>query len=279
MEQLEGRVAVITGAGSGIGEGLARACAAEGMQVVVADIELEQAQRVASAIDPTGTNSLPVRVDVAERDAVEALAALAYETFGAVHLLCNNAGVLVYAATFEASAEDWEWVLSVNLRGVVHGVQAFVPRMRAQADEAHIVNTGSISGLVVSPDPAVMHAGPYITSKYAVVGLSETLREELKPFAIGVSVLCPGGVSTRIRDAARNRPAELGGPEAAPQPPANAGSAGGTRLPRRDPLDVAQLVLRGVRENRLYILTEPGLRPLVEERFQRLLTDFDALEE
>ena len=279
MEQLEGRVAVITGAGSGIGEGLARACAAEGMQVVVADIELEQAQRVAAAIDPTGTNSLPVRVGVAERDAVETLAALAFETFGAVHLLCNNAGVLVYAATFEASAEDWEWVLSVNLRGVVHGVQAFVPRMRAQAGEAHIVNTGSISGLVVSPDPAVMNAGPYITSKYAVVGLSETLREELKPFAIGVSVLCPGGVTTRIRDAARNRPAELGGPAAAPSPPANAGSAGGTRLPRRDPLVVAQLVLRGVRENRLYVLTEPGLRPLVEERFQRLLAGFDALEE
>ena len=160
MEQLEGRVAVITGAGSGIGEALARATARAGMKVVAADIEIDEVNRVAASLEDTGTDCVAIETGVADRDAVEKLASEAYDRFGAVHLLCNNAGVLVYEPVNAASLDDWEWVLSVNLYGVIHGVQAFVPRMRAQDDKAHIVNTGSISGLAPTPRPAVIPAGP-----------------------------------------------------------------------------------------------------------------------
>ncbi len=271
MEQLEGRVAVITGAGSGIGEALARATAQAGMKVVAADIETDALHRVAASIEDSGADCVAIETDVADRDAVERLAGEAYDRFGAVHLLCNNAGVLVYEPAHSASLDDWEWVLSVNLYGVVHGVRAFVPRMRAQDDEAHIVNTGSISGLAPTPHPSAIAIGPYIASKYAVVGLSEVLREELASEAIGVSVLCPGGVVTRIGEAARNRPERLGGPVAV-SPPARSGRTG---LLRRDPEDVAGLVLDGVRKNHLYIHTDVGTREFVEERFAQILEGYD----
>ena len=165
MEQLEARVAVITGAGSGIGEALARATARAGMKVVAADVEIDEAERVAASLEDTGAECLAVETDVADRESVESLASEAYERFGAVHLLCSNAGVLVYEPASGASWKDWEWVLSVNLYGVIHGVQAFVLRMRAQDDEAHIVNTGSISGLAPYPRPSDTPAGVYIASK------------------------------------------------------------------------------------------------------------------
>ena len=271
MEQLEGRVAVITGAGSGIGEALARATARAGMKVVAADIEIDEVNRVAASLEDTGADCVAIETDVADRDAVEKLASEAYDRFGAVHLLCNNAGVLVYEPVNAASLDDWEWVLSVNLYGVIHGVQAFVPRMRAQDDKAHIVNTGSISGLAPTPRPAVIPAGPYIASKYAVVGLSEVLRDELASEGIGVSVLCPGGVVTRIGEAARNRPQRLGGPVAVSLPP----RSGRSGQVRRDPEDVAELVLDGVRKNHLYIHTDVGMRKFVEERFEQILEGFE----
>ena len=271
MEQLEGRVAVITGAGSGIGEALARATARAGMKVVAADIEIDELNRVAASLEDSGADCVAIETDVADRDAVEKLASEAYDRFGAVHLLCNNAGVLVYEPVNAASLDDWEWVLSVNLYGVIHGVQAFVPRMRAQDDKAHIVNTGSISGLAPTPRPAVIPAGPYIASKYAVVGLSEVLRDELASEGIGVSVLCPGGVVTRIGEAARNRPERLGGPGAVSLAP----RSGRSGQVRRDPEDVAELVLDGVRKNHLYIHTDVGMRKFVEERFEQILESFE----
>lgn len=286
MEQLEGRVAVITGAGSGIGEALARSAAQAGMRVIASDIEASQVDRVAASIEETGGECIPVHTDVADMESVESLAAEAYDRFGAVHLLCNNAGVLIYESVDRASRDDWDWLLSVNLYGVIHGIQAFVPRMRSQDDEAHIVNTGSMSGLVPYPDPADINVGPYIASKYAVVGLSEVLRGELAPEGIGVSVLCPSGVVTRIGEATRNRPERFGGPSPGGRPPSvQATDDRGTRvrtrranLLSREPVEVAALVLDGIRANRLYIHTDGGVRTLIEERFQQILEAFDHVQ-
>lgn len=199
MKHLAGKVAVITGAGSGIGAGMARVFAAAGMHVVAADIELEAAQAVA-----TETGGTAVQLDVARSEDVEELAGKVYRDHGAVHLLCNNAGVAVSGPLAEMTADDWRWMVSVNIEGVANGISAFVPRMIAQQGEAHIVNTGSIAGFVTFPE-----RGIYAATKYAVVAMSETLRAELAPHNIGVTVICPGSVRTRILGASRNRPAEL----------------------------------------------------------------------
>ena len=175
MEIQPGDAAVITGAGSGLGEGLAHVCHETGMRVVVADIQLDEADRVASEIREAGGEAIAVLTDVSDPASVAALAARAYEEFGEVRLLCNNAGVQVFKPLVGTSADDWRWVLGVNVHGVIHGIDAFVPRMRQQAGAAHIVNTGSISGCGPYPRPTTMAAGAYITSKYAVVGLSEAL--------------------------------------------------------------------------------------------------------
>ena len=270
MQQLEGRVAVITGGGSGIGEGLAHACHAAGMRVVAADIEQEQAERVANDVRELGGEAIGVRADVSARDSIDELAARAYEAFGAVHLLCNNAGVLTDARLLDSSEADWEWTLGVNLLGPVHGVRAFVPRMREQpGDAAHIVNTASVAGTYAIDRTAL---GVYTASKFAVVGYSEMLRLELAPERIGVSVLCPGGVETRIQQAERNRPAHLGGPSG----PTEREEQDPEAPPPMPPREVGERVLAGVRANRLYIFTHPDRRAPVEERHRIMMADYDA---
>src|SRR5205085_9600742 len=159
---------------------------------------------VAGEAQAVGVKALAVRTDVADLAQVEALAARAFEAFGAVHVLCNNAGVAMWGGLESATHRDWQWVLGVNLWGVIHGIEAFVPRMIARGEPAHIVNTASMAGLIASKG-----LGVYNTSKYAVVGLSETLAKDLKPYRIGVSVLCPLGVQTQIRNSERHRPAAL----------------------------------------------------------------------
>src|SRR5215213_2544837 len=206
MKEFSGKVAVITGAASGIGRGLAEACAREGMKVVLADVDeaaLAQAER---ELKDAGAEVLAVRTDVSKADDVEALARRALDAFGAVHLLFNNAGVGAGTTVWESTLADWEWVLGVNLWGVIHGVRTFVPLMLEQADECHIVNTASMAGLVSGPA-----LGVYKVTKHGVVALSETLCCELAIMRskIGVSVLCPGGVNTRIMDSERVRPAGL----------------------------------------------------------------------
>ena len=205
MLELRDKVAVVTGGGSGIGAALARAFAAQGMDVAVADVDVAGAEKVAADVRAAGRRALAVPTDVSEFSSVEALAARTYDELGACHVLCANAGVLVMGAFETRSPADWEWVLGVNLRGVLHCAQAFVPRMIAQPGEKHIVNTGSIAGLASAPGLAV-----YGTSKFAVVGFSEHLRHDLARHGIGVSVLCPAGVQTKILSSDRNRPAELG---------------------------------------------------------------------
>jgi NAD(P)-dependent dehydrogenase (short-subunit alcohol dehydrogenase family) len=238
MKELRNKIAVVTGGGSGIGRGLVRALAAEGMKVVVADIELDAAQTVAKEVD-----GLALHVDTSNYESVLALADEVYERFGAVHVLCNNAGVGIVGSLSATTVDDWRWIVSVNVYGPIHGVLSFVPRMIAQGGEAHIVNTGSVAGLAPLPGlPA------YSTSKFAVVGLSEAMREELAPHGIGVTVICPGSVRTRILEAARNRPAEFPTTGAAPE------LRQVSMADAIDPDDLGRQVCTAIRSNDLYVM-------------------------
>lgn len=197
------RVAVITGAASGIGRGMTERFAAEGMAVVLADIEEEPLAKLEQDLKTKGATVLAIRTDVSNADDVENLAVQTYDAYGAVHILCNNAGVVCSRPIWEHTIADWEWVLGVNLWGVIHGIRTFVPRMLSQETECHIVNTASILGLVRAPGEGI-----YKVSKHAVVALSETLADELelKGSQIQVHVLCPGWVRTGILNSSRNRP-------------------------------------------------------------------------
>jgi NAD(P)-dependent dehydrogenase (short-subunit alcohol dehydrogenase family) len=202
--KLGGKVAVVTGAGSGIGRELAVACAREGMNVVLADID-EPGMAATRAQFPDAA-ALQLRCDVSKAGELESLAAQTWQRFGACHLLFNNAGVAVTGPAWSAPLEDWKWVLDINLMGVVHGIRAFVPRMLEQGSEGHVVNTASVAGFLSLPGSAV-----YCVSKHAVVTLSECLLHDLKVAGakIGVSVLCPAFVNTGIADSERHRPKEL----------------------------------------------------------------------
>jgi NAD(P)-dependent dehydrogenase (short-subunit alcohol dehydrogenase family) len=259
MESLRDRVAVVTGGGSGIGRALIEAFAREGARVVVADIEEAAASAVADAVRTRGGEAIAVRVDVSDLAQVQALADRAFAHFGAVHVLCNNAGVALWGALQDATHQDWEWVLGVNLWGVIHGLEAFLPRMIAQRQPGHVVNTGSMAGLIASQG-----LGVYNASKYAVVGISETLAKDLRPHQIGVSVICPMGVSTQIRQSARNRPPRLRneGPRAGGEVELIGASL--------TPEVVAAMTLAAIRANRLYVIThDESLEPL-RRRFQRI---------
>ena len=277
MEQLEGRVAVITGGGSGIGEGFARACHDAGMRVVVSDVEEDQAMRVANSIRELGGEAIGLRADVSDAASVQELADRAYEEFGEVNLLCSNAGVMMVAPLLETPIEDWQWTLGVNLYGAIHCTNAFVPRMREQDGEAHVVFTASVAGTRPIHETPI---GVYVASKYAVTGYAEMLRTELEPDGIGVSVLCPGGVATQIFTATRNRPEELGGP-VAPPPAAEARMAEREEPtnypPLMDPVEVARRTIDGVRANRLFIFSHPETRVQYDDRHARLSADYDAV--
>jgi NAD(P)-dependent dehydrogenase (short-subunit alcohol dehydrogenase family) len=262
---LRGRTAVVTGGASGIGRSLILTFAREGANVVIADLDEAGMSAVAGEAQAAGVKALTVRTDVSDLAQVEALAARAFETFGAVHVLCNNAGVAAWGGLEAATHRDWQWVLGVNLWGVIHGVEAFVPRMIGRGEVGHIVNTASMAGLIASKG-----LGVYNTSKYAVVGLSETLAKDLKPWRIGVSVLCPMGVQTRIRESERSRPAVL----------RNEGGAAGEPVEligrSLSPDTVAGMVLSAIHANELYVIThDESLEPLRRrfERMERSITD------
>src|SRR6187402_1869303 len=205
MNDFKGRVAVITGAASGFGREFAVALAAEGARLVLADVDEKGLQETAALL-PAGTESLTVRCDVTRAANLDELAERTYQSFGAAHLVFNNAGVAVCGPAWLATLEDWKWVLDINLMGVVHGIRSFVPRMIASGEPGHVINTASVAGLLSLPGSAV-----YCVSKHAVVTLSECLRHDLRvaKAAVGVSVLCPAFVQTGIFESARNRPQEL----------------------------------------------------------------------
>ena len=262
MQEIAGKVAVVTGGGEGIGRGIAHALAAAGALVAVADIDTAAADRVVAELEAAGARALSARVDVADAGSVESLARHVEAALGPVAILVNNAGVMLDGSLVDADARDWQWVLSVNLMGVVHGVRAFVPGMRAREVGGHVVNTGSMAGLAPRLGSRL---GIYSASKAAVVSYSEMLRAELAADGIGVSVLCPSTVRTRIWDADRNRPAALGAGQPVPMPARIADAL--------DPMAVGPLVVRAIREDRAYILTSDDARPRIEARNAAVLAD------
>lgn len=276
MKDLRGRVAVITGAGSGIGAALAQRCADEGMRVVLADVERGAVEGVTEDLRRRGADALAEVVDVRDPSALGRLADRTWEAFGGCHLLVNNAGVVAYRPIAELEISDWRWILSVNLDGVIHGLHAFVPRMRAQGGPAHIVNTASMAGLIPLEGAGL---GAYAASKYAVVAISETLRLELAADGIGVSVVTPGGVATRINEAERNRPRELQRKGAVPPPDMEriAGSRRSLERPESflGPDAVAERILQGVRDDELYVITHPSWLPLVRQRHAAVEAAFE----
>jgi NAD(P)-dependent dehydrogenase (short-subunit alcohol dehydrogenase family) len=260
MQEFSGKVAVITGAASGIGFALAERAAREGMSVVLADVEEAPLQRATAALRERGARAIAQRTDVSDEAAVEALAQRAYSEFGAVHLLCNNAGVINRERpAWEHSLADWKWLLDVNLWGVIHGIRSFVPRMLASGEEGHIVNTASMAGLVTGG----MGTAVYDATKHAVVSLSESLYRDLvvRQTKVSASVLCPGAVMTQIFSAERNRPAALG-PSEGKAPESRV--TGTTAFPSDSfqPAEVADQVFGAVRENRFYIL---AAQPIIFE--------------
>ncbi|MEX2209182.1 MAG: SDR family NAD(P)-dependent oxidoreductase [Myxococcota bacterium] len=268
MRELSGKVAVVTGGGSGIGRGMVLAFAQARMHVTIADVDLAAAEKVADEARALGVKALALATDVARRDSVEALALRVYSELGSAHVLCNNAGVAVFGELAAMSDTDWRWVLSVNLEGVVNGLQAFLPRMKAQAGEKHVVNTASVAGIAAFPG-----LGVYTATKYAVVGISESLRAEGEAFGLGVSVLCPGAVRTRIMESERNRPAELG----QSRPVAvSLGDNANPILGGLDPLAVGRRVRAAVQNDEAYVFTHPGTRALFERRAASIREGFDA---
>ena len=270
MKTLRGRVAVVTGAASGIGRALAERFAAEGMKVVMADIEGPALAAAAEGLRKTGAALLATRVDVSSSEDVERLARETYAAFGAAHVLCNNAGVAVLGAVHEHTLADWQWVINVNLWGVIHGVRAFLPRMLGGGDEGHIVNTASMAGLTTAPFMSV-----YDVTKHGVVALSESLYKELQVTGapIGVSVVCPGLINTAIMRSARNRPDALA--EAGKTGPA--AQAFGQALADRlsggyPPSEVAEQVVQGIREGRFYVVpAQPEVKEGIAIRAQDLI--------
>lgn len=270
MKDLEGKVAVVTGAASGLGRAMAERFGAEGMRLVLADIDAERLEAVGHALHEAGREVQTLRTDVSKQGQVEALADLAYQRFGGVDVLCNNAGVAVVGPAWERSIADWEWAIGVNLWGVVHGLRAFIPRMLAQSSEGHIVNTASIAGLMSPPLSA-----PYVATKHAVVGISECLYHDLalRQSKLGVSVLCPGFVRTSISESERARPDDFRDP--APQSDKLTEEVGEyyrSEVERGiEPAAVAEAVIESIRDNRFYILTHPDLDKALGNRFDDIL--------
>jgi NAD(P)-dependent dehydrogenase (short-subunit alcohol dehydrogenase family) len=270
MMDFKDKVAVITGAASGLGRAMADRCAQEGMKVVLADVEAGALAKTEATMKDSGATVLAVRTDVSQANDVEALAQKALDAFGAVHLLCNNAGVgNGFAAIWESTVADWEWVIGVNLWGVIHGVRVFVPIMLKQDTECHIVNTASVAGLISGPG-----LGAYKVTKHAVVTLSETLHHELaeRGARVKVAVLCPGVVSTRIMESARNRPGHF--PTTEPRDPATVARSEAFRqrvAAGMPPGQVADAVFEAIRQDQFYILTHPELQDLVRSRMEDIL--------
>ena len=271
MRELKGKVAVVTGAASGIGLAMAQRFAREGMKLVLADIQEKPLAEAREAIAKGGAEAIAVTCDVSRWEAVDALAARAFEAFGGAHVVCNNAGVGVGGMTWEMTQAEWEWVLGVNLWSVVHGVRAFVPRMIAQG-EGHVVNTASVAGLLAPPGMSA-----YCATKHAVVAISECLHQDLAVTGnlakVKVSVLCPAWVKTNIADSDRNRPAAAARKGGAPSPQEQmmgamirTAVAGG--IP---PEEVASQVLSAIHEERFWILTHPKIGKAIERRTRGIL--------
>jgi len=268
MKHVEGKVAFITGGASGIGFGMAQVFLKSGMKVIIADVlqeRLDEAARILAK--STNRDYHFIKVDVTDRKAMAAAAAEAERVFGKVHVLCNNAGVYGNLPIESASYEDWDWVLGTNLGGVVNGLVSFLPKMIAHGEGGHIVNTSSMAGIIPLPSAG----GLYATSKFAVRGLTDSLRLALGAHNIGVSVLCPGMTRTRILEAEQHRPGHEGKNEGAAAGPDlfNPDMSGGM-----DPVELGERVLLGIQRNDAYILPHGEFKEEVQGLFGEIISGF-----
>lgn len=267
MQDFAGKVVFITGGASGVGFGMAQAFAEAGMKVVIVDIRTEQLTRAQARLEQLGAQTLALQLDVSDRDAFARVADKVEATFGAVHVLCNNAGIGLLGTIESAKYADWDWVLGVNLGGVVNGIQTFLPRILAHGQGGHILATASAAGLFSG-----VGSGIYTTSKMAVVGLMECLRGEVAQHGIGVSVLCPHLVRTDIHLHASLRPDRFNDSGYARSGTASDFDPNKAMLEvGMDPLEIGRRVLRGIERNDLYILTHPEIEPIIRERFAAIL--------
>ena len=277
MRDVAGKTAFVTGGASGIGLAMARSFAAAGMNVAIADIEESALEAAVTSLAPTNAEVIPLRVDVTDRDAMAHAADATEAAFGKVHVVCNNAGVAVGGPTDAMSYADWDWVVSVNVNGVINGVQTFTDRIKAHGEGGHFVNTASMAGHL-----AIGGLGVYNATKFAVVGMSEAMRLDLAPHHIGVSVLCPGVVNTNIFESGRNRPAAL---QAETDTADLASFRGGDqgreamleqfRRNALEPAHVGDMVLHAIIQDEEYIFTHPEFAEQVTDRHQAMSAAFE----
>jgi NAD(P)-dependent dehydrogenase (short-subunit alcohol dehydrogenase family) len=270
MRDFRGKAAFVTGGASGIGLGLGRALAEAGARVMLADIEKEPLnEAVASLTGGDLPEVIGIVCDVRDYQSVERAAQAAIDALGTIHIVCNNAGVGGSGGAENIHLQNWRWVIDVNLMGVVHGVRAFLPHLKSHGEGGHIVNTASMAGFLAGNG-----FGPYTATKFAVVGISEALHAELAPQGIGVSVLCPGWVSTRVIESRRNWPREYGSP---PTPRPGAERIAELVRTGMAPSAVAARVIDAIRDNELYVFTHSDMRPLLEARVENFLTAYRRL--
>lgn len=272
MRTFAGRVAVVTGAGSGLGRELALRFARAGMKLVAADVDEAAVARTAAELEAAGAAAIAVRCDVSSGADVEALAARTVEAFGAVHVVCNNAGIAPLGVVWENTVADWQWTLGVNLWGVIHGVRVFTPILLRQDDEGHIVNTGSVAGLIAPPG-----LGMYNVSKHAVVALTETLHHDLaaRGAKVKCSVVCPAYFPSGIAESERLRPAALreDRPKTQEDLAREANMRKAVQSGRLSAADIADRVFEAVRDERFYVITHPRILPAVEARMRAILEE------
>ena len=271
MRELTGRNAFITGGASGIGFAMAQAFLNEGMNVAITDVDAQALTKAKSTLSGSNARVLALQLDVTDRAQYEEVARRVEAELGNIHVLCNNAGVYRGGALDAVTYADWDWVMGVNVGGVINGLQVFLARMERHGEGGHVVNTASMAGITTSPG-----LGVYNASKFAVVGLSETLRKDLEPRGIGVSVLCPGMVRTRILESERTRPAQFDVQADTARTAAAAHSeimslAMNTGI---DPSEVADLVVHGIKNNQFYLFPHPEMKDAAQVRISELLAAF-----
>jgi NAD(P)-dependent dehydrogenase (short-subunit alcohol dehydrogenase family) len=274
MRDFNGKTAIVTGAASGIGLGIAKALAEAGVNIVLADLRPEALAGARAEIERLGVRAATVTVDVSDAESVAAAGKAALDAFGSLHIAVNNAGVAMHGTPLEnVTLQEWDWVIGVNIKGVINGIRTFVPMIRAHGQGGHVVNTGSVSSLFVREG---RNQGAYAMTKYAVLALSEALEQELRGTGIGVSVLCPGGVTTAIFDSAATRPDRFGGSYQRPEQEAMKSAFASGAL---SPETVGQRVVQAIRDNEFYVLTHTNERPGIGARFDRILAAFDRADQ
>jgi NAD(P)-dependent dehydrogenase (short-subunit alcohol dehydrogenase family) len=271
ISDFRGKTAFVTGGAGGIGLAMAREFGRAGMNVVLADLDEAAAKSSAEELAAEQIGAVAVQCDVSERASVRAAALEAVAAFGKIHILCNNAGIGVGGEFGTISEQNWDWILDVNIKGVVHGAETFVPLIRSHGEGGHIVNTASMAGMISAPDME-----PYSATKFAVVAMSEGWAAQLAPENIGVSVLCPGFVRTRIHESGRARQEKYGGAAEIDALGRGVRETAEAVLSGIDPGVVAARVLEAIRAGETYIFTHPNMRALVQMRFAAIMAGFDA---